>query len=181
FHLAGADEIPLPDGSQDFGYALGVLHHIPDTRQGMADAVAKLKPGAPFLVYLYYALEFRPAWFRALWRMTDLARRGVHRLPIRGRRAVTDVIAALVYWPLARAARAGEVIGLNIANAPLAAYRRRTFYSMRTDALDRFGTRLEHRFTNAQIEQMMREAGLVEIRFSARSPYWVACGRKAPA
>ena len=68
FHHASADAIPLPDGSQDFGYSLGVLHHIPDTARAMADAVRKLKPGAPFLVYLYYDFENRPAWFRGLWK-----------------------------------------------------------------------------------------------------------------
>jgi hypothetical protein len=50
---------------------------------------------------------------------------------------------------------------------------------MRTDALDRFGTRLEQRFTRAEIEVMMRRAGLTDIRFSETEPYWVACGRKA--
>src|SRR5688500_15631598 len=52
FHLASADTIPLADGSQDFGYSLGVLHHTPDTEAALAKCVAKLTPGAPFLVYL---------------------------------------------------------------------------------------------------------------------------------
>lgn len=178
FHLAAADEIPLPDTSQDFGYSLGVLHHIPDTGQAMRDAVAKLKPGAPFLVYLYYALEFRPAWFRGLWKATDLARRGVYRLPFGARRLVTDGIAALVYWPLARTLLIMEKLGADVSNYPLSSYRRRGFYSMRTDSLDRFGTRLEQRFSRGEIEEMMRSAGLDEIVFSNDWPFWVAVGRK---
>jgi len=47
---------------------------------------------------------------------------------------------------------------------------------MRTDALDRFGTRLEHRFTRAEIQEMMEAAGLKDIVFSEREPFWVACG-----
>jgi ubiquinone/menaquinone biosynthesis C-methylase UbiE len=35
---ARADTMPLADGSQDFGYSLGVLHHIPDTAAAMAAA-----------------------------------------------------------------------------------------------------------------------------------------------
>ena len=62
---------------------------------------------------------------------------------------------------------------------PLSTYRYRSFYSMRTDALDRFGTRLEQRFTRVEIEQMMRAAGLTDIRFSEEEPFWVACGRRA--
>lgn len=51
FHHAGVDNLPLEDGSMDFGYSLGVLHHIPDTAAAMSSCVKKLKPGAPFLVY----------------------------------------------------------------------------------------------------------------------------------
>ena len=77
FHLAAADTMPLADASQDFGYSLGVLHHIPDTAQAMRDAIRKLKPGAPFLVYLYHDFENRPAWFRALWKASDVLRGGI--------------------------------------------------------------------------------------------------------
>ncbi|MDQ3077398.1 MAG: class I SAM-dependent methyltransferase, partial [Pseudomonadota bacterium] len=160
FHLASSDTIPLADNSQDFGYALGVLHHIPDTRRALSDCVAKIKPGAPFLVYLYYALDGRPAWFRALWRATDVARRGIFRLPFGARKAVAEVIAATVYWPLTRAALIGERLGRDVSNVPLSAYRHRAYYSMRTDALDRFGTRLEQRFTRAKVAEMMTAAGL---------------------
>ncbi|HYC96174.1 MAG TPA: class I SAM-dependent methyltransferase [Sphingomicrobium sp.] len=179
FHLASADAIPLPDASQDFGYSLGVLHHVPDTAKALADCVRKLKPRAPFLVYLYYALDDRPAWFRLIWRATDVARHAIAPLPFEARRAATSIIAALVYWPLARLAWAGEKLGVNVAPMPLSAYRYRSFYSMRTDALDRFGTRLERRFTRREIEQMMHDTGLADIQFSEQEPYWVMCGRKA--
>ena len=178
FHLAGADSIPLPDGSQDFGYSLGVLHHIPDTRAALRDCVAKLKPGAPFLVYLYYAFDNKPGWFRSLWKATEAGRWTISRLPFPLRKAVTTVIATLVYWPATRLARAAEAAGRDVDNFPLSAYRRNSFYTLRTDALDRFGTRLEQRFTRAEIQQMMEEAGLEDIVFRDSVPYWVACGRR---
>ena len=93
FHLASADTIPLADASQDFGYSLGVLHHIPDTARALADCVRKLKPGAPFLVYLYYRFDNRPGWFRALWKASDLGRRAISRLPFGLRKAVASGIA----------------------------------------------------------------------------------------
>ena len=49
---------------------------------------------------------------------------------------------------------------------------------MRTDARDRFGTPLEQRFTLQEIEDMMREAGLVDLRFSELAPFWCAVGIK---
>lgn len=178
FHLASAATIPLNDSSQDFGYSLGVLHHVPDSGRALADCVRKLKAGAPFLLYMYYNFENRPSWFRVLWKASDALRQVICRLPFAARRTVTTLFAACVYWPLARLALLVEKLERNPLNLPLSSYRHTSFYTMRTDALDRFGTRLEQRFSRRQIEQMMREAGLEDIRFRNSEPYWVACGRR---
>jgi hypothetical protein len=152
---------------------------VPDPHAALASAVRVLKPGAPLLVYLYYALDNRPRWYRALWRASDLVRRGVSRSPIRVRLAITAAIAALIYLPLARLAKALTALGLNADHVPLAFYRDRSFYMMRTDAYDRFATRLEWRFTRAQVVAMMRAAGLVDVVISPSTPYWCAVGRRA--
>jgi SAM-dependent methyltransferase len=178
FAEASIDAMPLADGSMDFGYSLGVLHHLPDPAAGLAACVGKLKRGAPMLVYIYYAFDTRPSWFRALWRASDLLRQALAGLPFRLKAAITDLIAALVYWPLARSARFVERMGGDVTHWPLAAYRSLSFYSMRTDALDRFGTRLEHRMTRAEIAATMEAAGLCDIRFSEGTPFWCAVGRK---
>lgn len=178
-HLASVDAIPLPDASLDFAYSLGVLHHVPHTAEGVAAVAAKLKTGAPLLLYLYYAFDNRPIWFRWVWRATEPLRYVVSRSPYPLRSAVCDIIAATVYWPLARLARFGEMLGLRVEHVPLAAYRHRSFYVMRTDAFDRFGTRLEQRFTRVQIAAIMESAGMIDVRFSALAPYWCAVGIKA--
>ena len=49
---------------------------------------------------------------------------------------------------------------------------------MCTDSLDRFGTKLEHRFTKDEIYIMMKNLGLTKIKFSEKSPFWVAVGVK---
>jgi SAM-dependent methyltransferase len=181
FHAASVDAIPLPEGSMDFGYCLGVLHHVPDTAAGLRSCAAKLKPGAPLLVYLYYAFDNRPRWYRALWRLADLARRPVARLPRRLKVPLTAAVAATVYYPLARLARGLERLGLGVDWMPLSCYRGRSFYTMRTDALDRFGTRLELRFTAGQVRSLMEAAGLEGVRLSDSPPYWCAVGfKKAP-
>ena len=181
FACAGVSAIPLADNSQDFGYSLGVLHHIPDTAAALASCVAKLKPGAPFLVYLYYAFDNRPLWFRTIWRASDIARRGISRMPFGLRKRVAEGIAATVYLPLSALANLAERAGADVSAFPLSSYRHYSFYTMRTDALDRFGTRLEQRFTRAQIGAMMSDAGLEDVRFRDGVPYWVACGRKRSA
>ena len=178
FHLADAHRIPLPDASMDFGYSLGVLHHVPDTRAALSACVKKLRPGGILLVYLYYAFDNRPAWFRAVWKLSDLGRRVVSRLPHPLKVAFTTVVAGVLYWPLARSAHLLDKRGVSVDSFPLSIYRQRSFYSMRTDALDRFGTRLEQRFTLKEIDEMMRDAGLEKITFSDSAPYWCAVGRR---
>jgi SAM-dependent methyltransferase len=178
FHHASVDSIPLADGSMDFGYSLGVLHHVPDTAAGMKSATAKLKPGAPFLVYLYYAFDNKGAAFRAIWKISEIGRFVISRSPRVIRNILSEILARLVYWPLARISKVLAARGMNVDSIPLSAYRDLSFYTMRTDALDRFGTRLEQRFTRVEIDRMMRDAGLENVRFSDGLPYWCAVGTK---
>ena len=178
FHQAGVDAIPLADGSQDFGYSLGVLHHIPDTQSALSSCVRKLKRGAPFLLYLYYSFDNRPGWFRALWQLSEIGRMAISRLPFRGRRLLSDVIAVGVYWPLSRVAGLIERAGGDSGNVPLSFYKRSSLSTLRGDALDRFGTPLEQRFSRKQMEAMMDQAGLERISFLERAPYWTAVGYK---
>lgn len=178
---ARAEALPIDDRSLDFAYCLGVLHHVDDTVGAMRSIVAKLKPGAPLLLYLYYRLENRPVWYSSLWRMTTPARLVISKLPFGLRYPVSQIIAAVVYYPLARAAWSAEKLGMNVTSWPLSIYRNLRFYNMRTDALDRFGTRVEKRFTRDQIARMMSSAGLTNIEFSSAAPYWCAVGRRSVA
>lgn len=178
FHVASVDEIPVGDGTMDFGYSIGVFHAVPDPGRAIKACVAKLEPNAPFLLYTLYALENRPAWFRATWRTSDMIRRVVSKAPYAVRYSISSLIALGVYWPLARLALLLNKLGFDPKNVPLSWHGGRSFYTMRNDALDRFGTRLELRFTRKQIQQMMHDAGLDRIEFSNKAPYWCAIGYK---
>ena len=79
---------------------------------------------------------------------------------------------------MARFSRMLEKTGINVEHYPLSFYRNRSLYVMQTDALDRFGTRLEKRFTKEAIKRMMVDAGLQDVSFNAGPPYWVAVGTK---
>jgi SAM-dependent methyltransferase len=178
FHRASVDECPLPPNSQDFGYSLGVLHHVPDTANAIRACVTLLKPGAPFLVYLYYALDNRSPLFKLAWRCSDLLRRVICKLPSALKHFVTDILASLVYFPLARISLLAERWGVVVASIPLSYYRNHSFYTMRTDSRDRFGTPLEQRYTRIEIADMMDAAGLDDVHFSNHAPYWCAIGFK---
>ncbi len=180
FHQASVSALPFADGELDFAYSLGVLHHVPDTAGALRDVAAKLKPSAPFLIYLYYAFDNRSALFRAVWMASNAVRIVLSRMPYALQIAATTIIAATVYWPLARIAGLLERFGKLPRSWPLAFYRRHSFYVMRTDAFDRFCTRLEQRFTRVQIGEMLATAGFSDIKFSDNEPYWVAVAIKAP-
>ncbi len=178
FYQVPADGLPFKAESLDFAYSLGVLHHVSNTPEAIVSIARVLKPGAPFLIYLYYALDQQPLWFRVIWRLSSIFRKLISRMPNRLKNFVCDGIASLIYFPLARAALLLDWFGILPCSWPLAYYRRRSYYVMRTDALDRFGTRLEKRFSRAEITAMLVSAGFTDIRFSDTQPFWCAVGIK---
>jgi len=172
FHECCLDELPFPDESLDFAYSLGVLHHLSNMEAALAEIVSKLKPGAPLLLYLYYAFDNRTAWYRLLWKVTDAMRRLISRCPAGVKSVLAEVIALTIYVPLVTLGRALDLLGILPEHWPLRSHIGRSVYVMRTDALDRFGTRTEKRFSKGQIENMLERAGLRDIKFSQAAPYW---------
>jgi ubiquinone/menaquinone biosynthesis C-methylase UbiE len=179
FELASVGALPLEDSSLDFAYSLGVLHHVPDTAAAIRSIAKKLKSQAPFLIYLYYSFDNRSGMYRAIWKTSDIVRRVVSRLPFGLRYIVSQALALTVYWPLARLALLLEMFGICPGNWPLAYYKDKPFYVLRTDALDRFGTRLEQRFSRAEITAMLEDAGFQNIKFSESMPFWCAVAIKS--
>jgi SAM-dependent methyltransferase len=180
-YKASIDKLPFQDDYFDFGFSLGVLHHIPDTPKALKDCVKKIKPGGHFLVYLYYSLDNRSNFFRLLFHISDFFRRGICKLPPRFKRFICDVLAVIFYMPFVLLSRCLNFFGVKqtIRNKiPLHIYEDASFYIIRNDSLDRFGTPLEQRFSKKQINQMMVEAGLTDIVFSENLPYWHAIGKK---
>ena len=178
FNASVNDNI-LKENSQDFGYCLGVLHHIPDTLEGIKACAKLLKKNAPFLLYLYYNFENRSFFFKLIWRLSDFIRKIISSLSPKTKIFLTSIIAYLIYYPLARFAFISEKLGIDVSNLPLSDYRNKSFYFMKTDALDRFGTRLEKRFSKDKIKRMLQEAGFRDIRFSKNMPFWVSISRKS--
>ena len=178
YHQKYLDNSGLKKKSQDFGYSLGVLHHVPNTKLAINSCVNLLKTGAPFLLYIYYSFDNRPTWFKCLWILSNYLRKFIYRLPKFFKFLVCDIIAVLIYYPFARFTLLFQKIGFKLKNFPLYFYRSRSFYAMRTDARDRFGTPLEKRFTKKEIYKMMKDSGLEKIKFRNGPPFWTAIGFK---
>ena len=166
--------------SLDLAVALGVLHHIPNPKQALAAISSKLKPGGTLLGYIYYSLENRPLYYKMIWKLTDVVRNKITNLPFRLKYNVCNLIAMLIYFPLARANKVLIQLGIVVKNWPLSHYSNLAYKVMRNDALDRFGTKIEYRFSKQQITEMLIYANfdLSSIQFSPNEPYWTFSAKK---
>jgi hypothetical protein len=154
--------------------SLGVLHHIPDTGLAIKDVSLRIKPGGIFLCYLYYNLENKPFFYKLIFKVVNAVRQIISLLPQRIKRIACSSIAAIIYWPLARFSKLMDKIGMNTSNIPLHHYANMPFVMLANDALDRFGTSLEQRFSKAEITEMLASAGfdISTLRFSEIEPFW---------
>ncbi len=178
---ADVSNLPFENGTFDLVFSLGVLHHLPDTQEAINSCVKMLKKDGYFLVYLYYNLDNRGFLYRLLFNVSNLFRNIISRLPNGIKKILCDVIALFIYMPFVTLSRLLEWMNLShLANrVPLSYYRNKSLWIIRNDALDRFGTPLEKRFSRKEIQEMLEKAGLVEIIFSEKAPYWHARGKKA--
>ena len=174
----GANSIPAE--SLDLAMSLGVLHHIPDTGQAIRSVASKIKSGGVFLCYLYYKLENKPIFYRGLFWASNSLRWVISRLPYSMRRLTAKVIAGAIYLPLARTSNLLSSKGKDVSNFPLHHYADMPFVMLQNDALDRFGTRLEQRFSKKEIIKMLSNADfdLSTIEFSNLEPFWTFSVRK---
>lgn len=177
---ASIETLPFADETFDFVMSIGVLHHIPNTRQALTDCVKKVKRGGYFFVYLYYNLEGRGFFYKTLFKTSNLVRRIVSQLPGKIKHFVCDILAIIFYMPFILAGRFIKFLGFKdlAKRMPLHGYQNRSLFMIRNDTLDRFGTRLEQRFSAKQIIEMMESAGLADIVISPGIPLYHAVGRK---
>ena len=170
----------ISENSLDLAISLGVLHHIPDTHQAILDISKKIKSGGMFLCYLYYKVEDKPFYYRTIFRIVNVVRYAISRMPHAMRMTIARLIAFSIYLPLARYSRFNLKRGKNVANIPLHHYANMPFVMLENDALDRFGTRLEHRFNKSDIRKMLEAASfdLTTLQFSDAEPFWTFSVRK---
>lgn len=178
---ASVSNIPFEDESFDFIICLGVLHHIPDTQQALTDLIKKLKPNGHILLYLYYSLDNRGKLYKLIFKSSTLIRKLVSKCPHGLKKIICDLIAILIYMPLVFLTRIlrfilGEKKWIN--KIPLSYYKDKSFNIIRNDALDRFGTPLEQRFSKLEIKKMLNNAGVLRSEFSNNEPFWHVLGQK---
>lgn len=177
---ASTDNIPFADETFDFGMSIGVLHHIPNTQLALNDCVKKMKKGGYFYIYLYYSLDNKGILFKWILSLVTAIRKLISILPMKFKKVACDMIAILIYMPIILVGRFIKLLGFSkfAESLPLSFYHNQTFFVVRNDALDRFGTSLEQRFSKEEITIMMKNAGLDSIKISENTPYWHAIGKR---
>jgi len=164
----------IMDNSADLIISLGVLHHLPNTQEALIDCFRKVKPGGYLLCYLYYNLENKSAIYRTVFHLSNFLRTIISRLPKRIKILVCYLIALTIYWPMAKISKVATKFGVDNSNLPLHQYADFPFVFLKNDALDRFGTRIENRFSKVEIEYMLEQAqfNIRTLKFSESEPFY---------
>lgn len=168
FFMADLKRLPFADHFCDFLFCLGVLHHLPTN--AIAE-VRQLKRYAPrLLIYLYYALENKPGYYCLFLDFVTGVRGIVSKIrsPL-FRSCFTWFATAFIYEPLIAL---GSVLPKKVSSkVPL--YEGncgKSFKRIKQDVYDRFFTRIEQRFSKAEIIELKRD--FRDIRISEKIPYW---------
>lgn len=90
------------------------------------------------------------------------------------RRLIAQIIASTIYLLLARTSKLLGSRGKDVSNFPSHHYADMPFMMLQNDAFDRFGTRLEQRFSKKEIIEMLDNAyfDLSTLKFSNSEPFW---------
>ena len=177
FFMADLTDLPFRRPFADLIICLGVLHHLPIPA---LEAVRSLRGAAPrVLVYLYYAVDNRPAFFRVLLAMVS----GLRRLTSRVRNstmrdALSWALTLGVYVPLVGLGNLLSPIGLARFVPLHDTYKAKGVRRIRQDVYDRFFTRIEQRFTRESIIGLHDTFASVTV--SEELPYWHFLCESAP-
>jgi len=169
FVMADVRRLPFAPDFADLIFTLGVLHHLPTP--ALDEVIALKRYARRLLVYLYYALDNRPAHFRALLSLVTplrLALAGVRSERVRI--GIARAIAVFVYLPLIALGALLRPVGLHTKVPLYETYHEASLGRIVQDAYDRFFTRIEQRFTRHQIDRL--GAHFHRVTISDDLPYW---------
>jgi hypothetical protein len=167
--MADLQALPFRKDFCDFLVCLGVLHHLPTP---CLEAVRGLRNSAPrLLVFLYYALDNRPWYFRLLLAPVTLLRRLLWRVRHPGlRKAFARAMALIVYRPLVVLGTLVRPIGLSRYVPLYEFYHGKSIYRIEQDVYDRFFTRIEQRVSRRDIRSL--QGSFAQVLVSDHLPYW---------
>jgi SAM-dependent methyltransferase len=154
--------LPFADSSFDFVYSLGVLHHLEDTEQAIANLVRKVKRGGKLRVYLYWK---RSGWAGLLLAGVTLIRRVTTRMPFAALRIGCFFLSGCLLAGVIAPCRLLSLLGARFHEGwPLFVYTKYPFNVLYNDQFDRFSAPLEKRYGPDEVARLLEVAGLKEVR-----------------
>jgi SAM-dependent methyltransferase len=169
FFLGDLKRLPFRDDFADFLFCLGVLHHLPTP---VLDEVRALKRFSPeLLVYLYYALDNRPFYFRWILKAVTGVRRVLCGIESPGFRKAFSVAGTYgVYLPLVGLGKVLKPLGLSSRVPLYDGYHDKSAKRIEQDVYDRFFTRIEQRVARKDILALKDVFSSVTV--ADNPPYW---------
>ena len=150
FIMADVLDLPLRENFADLVICLGVLHHLPTNALKTARSLAKLAP--KILIYLYYALDNRPPYFKFLLKfVTFLRKRVSHTRNSTFRSVFSRLVALFGYLPLVWLGKILRPFRLAKFVPLYEAYNNKSISRITQDSYDRFFTPIKQRFTRDEI------------------------------
>lgn len=150
----------------DVAFSIGVIHHLENPDQALANMVRAVKPGGRVMIWVYGLENNR--WI--VHGLTPLRRLLFSRLPI----GVTHALSwppTAVLWMLLR-------LGLGHIEY-FRLIRRFDFAHLRSIVFDQMLPSIAHYWSRDEVETLMRHAGLEDVQLSwVNEMSWTAIGRK---
>lgn len=181
FVQADVFESPVRDGSMDFAFSIGVLHHTPDPRSAFNNMSDMVRTDGKLGVSLYeISLYHRPnrnslkvltidlLWALNLWRcelFRTMTTRVPHGVMIAYCKTVIPVLHVLNKIPVLRLARYAF---------PSTCYRHLPVVWSMVDTMDTYSTKIVHQYRAKEVFQWFRSLGLREITIMNSRAGWVS-------
>jgi len=167
--MADLLKLPFPKYVFDFAMSLGVLHHLP---ANCLDITRKLKTVAPrFLLYLYYALDNKPFYYRLLLNLYTPLRKMTCKIKSECFRNIFSWLTVFfAYLPFILLGYILKPFGLSKYVPLFEEHHWGGIGGMRHSAYDRFFTRIEQRVSRKQIMGLKDSYDCVTV--GSGQAYW---------
>ncbi len=162
---------PFSEGSFDFAYSLGVLHHLPDPERGFRALVPLVKPGGAVFVWVYSTA--RPLVNTAL----ETARAVTRRLPHRAQHALSLAAACLDWggfigpYRLARRVPGVGAVAERVTFPRIKLYAQYPFQVSVADWFDRLAAPRRHYYGPDDLAGWAARADLTGVRITPTGKY----------
>ncbi|MBN1622693.1 MAG: class I SAM-dependent methyltransferase [Endomicrobiales bacterium] len=169
YFMCDLKKLPFKNDFADFISCLGVLHHLPTP---CLEEVKNLKKYAETLhIFLYYALDNRPFYFRIILKAVTMLRNILCKIHSPLLRHIISLSGTfIIYLPLVFLGHLLDVVSLGKYVPLYEFYRNKSIKRIEQDVYDRFFTSIEQRVTRSEISQLKEDFSHMKISDSL--PYW---------